>query len=191
MMAQLEWEVPMIPLSTFRELYDYNYWARDRQLEACAALSQEQFLRPLGSSFSSLRDTLAHLLGAEWIWLERWRGRSPQTLPGVPEGLPFAETLRRWHEQFATVAAIRERWLGVERDLRQYLAGLDEPALGRELVYVNIQGQTWTYPLWRTLLHLVNHGTYHRGQVTTLLRQLGAKAPEVDFLVAHDQGFQA
>jgi uncharacterized damage-inducible protein DinB len=191
MMAQLDSEVPMIPLATFVELYDYNYWARDRQLEACAALSQEQFLRPLGSSFSSLRDTLAHVMGAEWIWLERWLGRSPQTLPGVPEGLAFAETLRRWQEQFATVAAIRDRWLGVERDLRQYLARLDETALGRELVYVNIQGQTWTYPLWRTILHLVNHGTYHRGQVTTLLRQLGAKAPEVDFLVAHDRGFQA
>ena len=81
----------MVPLETLRELYAYNYWARDRQLEACAALSQEQFLRPMGSSFSSVRDTLAHVMGAEWIWLERWRGRSPQTMPGVPEGLPFQE----------------------------------------------------------------------------------------------------
>jgi uncharacterized damage-inducible protein DinB len=57
----------MVPLATLRELFAYNYWARDRQLEACAALTQEQFQRPLGNSFSSLRDTLAHLVGAEWV----------------------------------------------------------------------------------------------------------------------------
>jgi len=68
----------MIALEPLRELYDYNYWARDRQLEACSKLSEEQLLRPMGNSFPSLRDTLAHLLAAEWIWLERFRGRSPQ-----------------------------------------------------------------------------------------------------------------
>ncbi len=180
----------MVPLETLRELYAYNYWARDRQLEACAALSQEQFLRPMGSSFSSVRDTLAHVMGAEWIWLERWRGRSPQTMPGVPEGLPFQETLRRWHEQFGTVVALRERWTGIELDLRAYLAGLNDAALASQLVYTNIQGRQWSYPLWRTLVHVVNHGTYHRGQVAALLRQLGAAAPTIDFLVAHDAGLR-
>jgi uncharacterized damage-inducible protein DinB len=181
----------MISREVLRELYDYNAWARERQLEACAALSFEQFLRPLGSSFSSLRDTLAHIMGAEWIWLERWRGRSPQTMPGVPEGLPFEETLRRWHEQFATVAALRERWHELERGLQAYLSGLDEAALTGPIVYVNLQGRQWSYPLWRTLLHVVNHGTYHRGQVATQLRLLGAQAPEVDFLAAHDAGLRS
>ena len=72
----------MISLSVLRELFEYNYWARDRQLGACTALTQEQFLRPLHSSFSSLRDTLAHLQWAEWVWLERWRGHSPTALEG-------------------------------------------------------------------------------------------------------------
>jgi uncharacterized damage-inducible protein DinB len=180
----------VISIETFRELYAYNSWARDRQLEACAALSAGQFLKPMGSSFSSVRDTLAHIVGAEWIWLERWRGRSPQTMPDVPAGLPFEETMRRWHAQFATVAALRERWSEIEGDSRAYLTGLSQAALADQLVYVNIRGQQWSYPLWRTLLHVVNHGTHHRGQVTTLLRQLGAKAPEVDFLVAHDLGLR-
>jgi uncharacterized damage-inducible protein DinB len=177
----------MISLEGLRELYNYNYWARDQQLAVCATLSADQLLQPLGSSFGSLRDTLAHLMGAEWIWLERWRGRSPRTLPGVPEGLPFAETLRRWHEQFPTVAALQERWRDVEGGLRDYLAGLDGAALARELIYVNMQGRTWTYPLWQTLVHLVNHGTYHRGQVTMALRQLGATPPGIDFLVYYDK----
>ena len=164
----------MVPLATLRELFAYNYWARDRQLEACAALSQEQFQRPLGNSFSSVRDTLAHLVGAEWAWLERWRGRSPLALPAA--------------EEFPTLAAVAERWRAVEHGVREYLVGLHEDALARPFSYANLQDETWTYPLWRTLLHLINHQTYHRGQVTTLLRQLGTRAAAVDLLVADDLG---
>ena len=59
----------------FRLLYDFNVWANHRTLDACSSLAPEQFTRDLGSSFRSLRDTLAHIYGAEWIWLERWQGR--------------------------------------------------------------------------------------------------------------------
>lgn len=166
----------MIPLNTLCELFDYNYWARDRQLEACAALTPEQFLRPMGNSFSSLRDTLAHLVGAEWLWLERWRGGSPRAM------LPA--------EEFPTLAAVEERWRVVERGVRQHLAQLSEGALARPFTYTNLKGETWTYPLWRTLLHVVNHQTYHRGQITTLLRQLGAQPAAIDFLIAQDARLQ-
>lgn len=166
----------MIPLNTLREMFDYNHWARDCQLDACRPLSQEQFLRPMGSSHPSLRDTLAHLLATEWLWLERWRGRSPRSALA--------------YEEFSTLQAIREHWATVESGVRDYLAALREEALPQPLTYVNLKGETWTYPLWRTLLHVVNHQTYHRGQVTTLLRQLGAQPVAVDFLVAHDIGFR-
>ncbi len=162
----------MIPLATLRDLFDYNYWARDRHLQACAALTEEQFIRPMGSSFSSVRDTLAHLVGAEWIWCERWQGRAPRALPTAGE--------------FPTLGAVETRWRAVEHDVRAYLGGLREDALARPLTYVNIKGETWTYPLWQTLFHLVNHQTYHRGQVTTLLRQFGVKAVATDFLVSLD-----
>jgi uncharacterized damage-inducible protein DinB len=180
----------MIPVETLRELYDYDSWARDRQLKACAALSPEQFLRPMGSSFSSLRDTLAHLLAAQWIWHERWRGRSWRTMPGVAEGLPLEEMRRRWNEQFPTPGSLAERWRPLERDIHGFLMGLSDQDLAREIRYLNVLGEAWSYPLWRVMIHLVNHQTYHRGQVTTLLRQLGATAPATDFLVAHDEGFR-
>ena len=170
----------MISVNMLRELFEYNYWARDRQLQACAALTQDQFLRPMGSSFSSLRDTLAHLVGAEWVWLERWRGHSPTVL----EAQEFSA------DKFPTLGAIQERWRTVERGARGYLATLKEETLARPLNYINLKGEAWTYPLWQTLLHVVNHQTYHRGQVTTLLRQLGAEAPSIDYLVAHDLHFQ-
>jgi uncharacterized damage-inducible protein DinB len=164
----------MIPLVTLRELFAYNYWARDRQLEACAALSQEQFQCPMGSSFPSLRDTLVHLVGGEWVWLERCHGRSPRSLPAA--------------EEFPTLTAIAERWRIVQHDFLEYLAGLHEEALIQPLTYMGLTGETWTYPLWRALLHVVNHQTYHRGQVTSILKQLGVPPPPVDLLIAHDMG---
>lgn len=166
----------MISPAALRELFDHNYWARDRQLQVCAALTQEQFLRPLGGDGPPLRDILAHLLAVEWLWLERWQGRSPRAMP------PAAE--------WADLAALTNRWRLVAREMRACLAGLTEEALGRPISYVNFRGEAWTYPLWRVLMHLAIHQSYHRGQVTAALRQLGAQPPAVDFLMAHDMGFR-
>jgi uncharacterized damage-inducible protein DinB len=164
-------------LSTIiHEGMDYNYWARDRQLQTCASLSSEQFLRPLGGSFPSVRETFAHMLAVEWLWLERWRGNAPKTLIPIDE-LP-------------TLAAVAERWGAVERELREYLVRLDEETLTRPLTCISTRGEEWTYPLWRMITHLLNHQSYHRGQVTTLLRMLGVQPPRVDFLVGLDMGFQ-
>ncbi len=159
----------MISLATFRELFDFNWWARDRQLAACAALTPEQLLQPVGGSFASVRDTLAHLVAAEWLYLERWQGRSPTAMP------PAAE--------FPTLDSIRERWRGIEVLLRSVLAGLDDHQLARPITYTNIRKQTKTLLLWQMMYHLLNHQSYHRGQVTTQLRLLGAAPPAVDFYV--------
>lgn len=159
----------MIPLATLRELFDYNYWARDRQLQACAALTEEPFLRPLGSSFSSLRDTLVHLVGVEWLYLERWRGHPPQALPAA--------------EEFPNLTAITQRWTDIEREMRGHLGGLTDDTLARPFTYTNLRGQTVTLPLWQIHYHFLNHQTYHRGQVSTLLRQLGSTPVATDFYV--------
>lgn len=170
----------MISLDALRELFDYNYWARDCQLKACGALTEEQFLRPMGSSFSSVRDTLAHLVYVEGIWLERWLGRSPTKADAQAFAQRFAA------ETFPTLVVVRERWQSVEHSLRAYLAGLNEAALKQPLTYTNARGERWTYPLGETLFHVVNHQTYHRGQITTLLRQLGAAAPGIDYLLKYE-----
>jgi len=164
-------------LPTIREMFDHNYWARDQQLRLCAGLAEDELRRPLGGSFPSLHATLVHLLAVEWLWLERWRGRSPKAL------LPPAE--------LPTLAALRERWTLVEAELRGYLAALDEEALGRPLTIVSTRGEQWTYPLWRMVMHLLNHQAFHRGQVTTLLRMLGAQPPRIDLLVGRDVDFRS
>jgi len=167
---------PISPAS-INELFNYNYWARDCQLQACSALTEEQFLRSLGSSFPSVRDTLVHMLGVEWLWLARWRGRSPQSMPSP--------------EEFPSLPAVSEQWRAVERQMREYLATLGEAALAQPVTYVSQKGDTFTYELWRLMLHLINHQSYHRGQVATLLRQLNLQPPAVDFLPGYRMGFSA
>jgi len=151
-----------------RQLYDYNAWANRRAMEAAAALAPEQFTKPLGSSFSSVRDTLAHIYGAEWIWLERFQGRSPASLPDV--------------NQFANLASLRECWLEQEARLLGFVRGLTRADLDRMMEYKTLKFGVYRNSLCQSMQHLVNHGTYHRGQVTTLLRQLGAKPILTDLM---------
>jgi len=164
-------------LKSINELFNYNYWARDCQLQACATLTEEQFLRSLGGSFTSVRDTLVHMVGAEWIWLERWRRRSPQAMMSPAE--------------FPALSNISAKWRDVEHEMHEYLATLNEQALGESLTYMSQKGDKFTYELWRQMVHVVNHQSYHRGQVATMLRQLGATPPAVDFLPGYRAGFKA
>ena len=163
----------MVPVTTLRELFAYNYWARDRQIEACAALSQEQFERAMGNSFSSVRDTLAHLVGVEWLWLERWNGRMPAGL------LPAND--------FPTLISIRQCWAEIGNKLLTFAANLKVEDLARVHGIRTTKGEPYSHPLWEMMQHLVNHGTYHRGQVTTMLRQLGAQPVATDLIAFYRQ----
>jgi uncharacterized damage-inducible protein DinB len=159
-------------LETIRELYEYNRWANARSLQAASTVSPADFTKEVGGSFASLRGTLAHVYGAEWIWLERWRGTSPRKLPFALD--------------FPDVETIRSRWQDVEREQREFLDALDPARLAEVVSYVNLKGESFAYPLGRMLQHVVNHSTYHRGQVATLLRQLGATPLSTDLLLYDD-----
>jgi len=163
----------MIDVSAVQEIYRYNRWANARVFEAVSGLTQDQFLKDLGSSHRSLRDTLTHIVWGEWLYLQRWRGTSPQTV--------FQAT------DFPRPDALKARWLEVEVEQRAFVESVTAERLLSIVRYVNLQGQTWQYPLWRQMYHLVNHSSYHRGQVTTMLRQLGARPVPTDFLLFHDE----
>jgi uncharacterized damage-inducible protein DinB len=156
----------------FEYLYDYNRWANARVLDAASKLTPDQFTKDLHSSHPSVRDTLVHLLAAEWIWLERWNGTSHKALLDPAE--------------FPTVDAIRKRWSEVEAGYQKFIGELLEESLGEVITYTNTKGEQWTYPLAQMMQHVMNHSTYHRGQVTTMLRQLGAEATPLDLLVFVD-----
>ena len=154
-------------------LFDYNSWANRRSLGAAEKLVQEQFTRRMGSSFSSVRDTLAHIYGAEWIWLERWHGVSPAGADAWSQwkvdGCPDLPTLsQRWQEIIARRAA--------------FLAGTDEDGLAAELPFKLLNGDASSLPLVSQMQHVVNHATLHRGQVVGMIRQLGIVPPATDLL---------
>ncbi len=151
-----------------RLLYLYNQWANRRTLEACAALTPEQFNQALGSSFSSVRDTVAHMYGAEWAWYERLFGRAPTSLLA---GAPIPD-----------LAGLRQKFEEQDTRLIDYVSKLSASDLDRVLEYKNLAGKELSNPLWQVFQHLANHGTYHRGQVTTMLRQLGAKPLSTDLI---------
>ncbi|HEY0704999.1 MAG TPA: DinB family protein [Candidatus Acidoferrales bacterium] len=153
----------------FTRLYDFNAWADRRTLDSCAALSDAQFLQDLGSSFPSVRDTLVHTMLVEWVWLERWKGNSPNTYPPSTD--------------FPNLAAVRQRWTEIERDLLAYIAALKPDDICRVIHHITMAGAPQAQPLWQMLQHLVNHGTYHRGQVATMLRQLKARALGTDLIM--------
>jgi len=153
-------------------LYEYNRWANVRVLDAVSKLTPEQFARDLQSSHRSVRDTLAHILAAEWIWLERWKGVSPNALL-IPT-------------EFPTVESLVTRWAIVEGDCAEFIKGITDESLATVIAYTNTKGEEWAYPLGQMMQHVMNHSSYHRGQVATMLRQLGAEVNPVDLLVFMD-----
>ncbi len=144
-----------------KTLLDYHYWARDRMFEALEPLTPDQTDRDMGNSFRSIRDTVTHIYAAEWAWHSRWTGTSPTAL------LPT--------DTFPDLAALRQAWSDHETKMRAFLDALDENGITRMIQFTLLSGQAGEAPFSQMLQHVVNHASYHRGQVTTMLRQMGAQ----------------
>jgi uncharacterized damage-inducible protein DinB len=154
--------------AVIRDLYEYNAWANSRILDAAAQLTPEQLLAPGGASFDSVRDTLAHTMSAQWLYLERWQGRSPRAWPEA--------------STYPDLASIRARWEMIERDTQAFVAALDDARLAAVVEYTNMQGEAWAYPLWQQMIHQVNHATQHRSEAAVLLTQLDHSPGWLDLL---------
>jgi uncharacterized damage-inducible protein DinB len=153
------------PLTELLELLEYHHWATNLTVTAAKALTLEQFTRDLGSSFPSVRDTLVHVLSADRAWLGRLEGQSP----------PRANA-----SDYADLASLLEVWEPVLQRWPVLVASLVDPE--QVIEYKSFAGDPFTNPLGQIVRHVVNHGTYHRGQVATMLRQLGAQAVSSDLI---------
>jgi uncharacterized damage-inducible protein DinB len=157
-------------LSDLQTLIEYHVWARGRMLDGVEPLAPEQFTRDLGNSFKSIQETVTHLYFADWVWLKRWQGDSPAGKVPI--------------EQFVDVAAARRAWSEHDTKLQALVDGLGEAGVNRVFQYQMINGSSGSSPFWQMLQHLVNHGSYHRGQVTTMLRQMGVAPPKSMDMIA-------
>ena len=160
-------------IEDIRTLYAYNRWANHRVCEATRRLDVRDFVRDQRVSHSSVRGTLIHIMWGEWVWLQRWRGESPKQM--------FAS------DDFPSLVEVEARWDTVEREQKQFIERLTDAELRERVSYENLQGQRWEYIRGRMMQHVVNHSSYHRGQVAVLLRQLGKTPSPTDFLVFFDE----
>ena len=160
-------------LTDIRHLFDYTEWANGLAMDAAGNLSEEDLRRDVGISHKSIFGTLLHMAGAEWIWLERWNGRSPAK--AVAWSLWTTETC-------ADLATLTERWRQVIDGRAQFISGLNEEQLDAELAFKLLSGDPSSLRLGYQMQHVVNHATLHRGQVVGMLRQLGIEPPATDFL---------
>jgi uncharacterized damage-inducible protein DinB len=152
------------------ELLEYHRWATNLTVNAARALTPEQFTQDLGSSFPSVRDTLVHVFTADRAWLGRLEGQAP---------------LRANATDFATLNSLLEVWEPVLTRWPSVVEALGDAGrldTGRLIEYKSFAGEPFTNSLGQIVRHVVNHGTYHRGQVTTMLRQLGAQAVSSDLI---------
>lgn len=159
----------MISLS---DLLAYDRWANHLYLDVITTLESEQFTRKLGGSFESIRDTLVHLAWAEWVWVERWQGRSPQ--------------VRATPDQFPSVASVQVYLKEVEEAQVRVLER-NQPGMATVRIrYTNLKREIWEYSFEEMVHHVMMHSAYHRGQLATLLRQLDVVPPTTDYLVYLD-----
>jgi uncharacterized damage-inducible protein DinB len=150
-------------------LYEYNYWANARILDAASRIPPEQFSAPAALSHGSLRGTLVHILGTEVVWRLRWQeGLSVTALPA--------------EDEFPTLEVIRTRWAAEERAMREYLATVSDEALSQTMQYKTTKGVPRENVLWHVLLHVVNHGTQFRSEAGVILTQYGRSPGDLDLL---------
>jgi uncharacterized damage-inducible protein DinB len=153
-----------------RRLYDYNYWANGKLLEAVSRLSPEQFTQPVAGSYESIRNTLVHVMSAEWGWFDRCGGlhRGPALEPA----------------NYPTLDSIVETWRRVEAAAREFLTRLTDADVDR-LVEFSLprMPETRAIPLGHLLQHAAVHAAHHRGQIALLLRMLGQTPGNFDVLL--------
>jgi uncharacterized damage-inducible protein DinB len=160
-------------LTDINQLFSYTEWANNLAMDAAAKLPDDSLHCDVGISHQSIFGTLLHMAGAEWIWLERWKGRSPAK----------DEAWSRWTTQScADLAALKGRWMEVVDQRRRYVSELDDSKLYSELPFKLLSGDPSSMRLVDQMQNVANHATMHRGQIVGMIRQLGIDPPSTDLL---------
>lgn len=157
-----------------RRLFAYDDWANGRLADALKRLPAEKTTAKVTSSFSSLRDTYAHILVAEWVWLRRWLREDWGSPPPVmKEG---------------TVPEVAAAFTELQEERNALLARLTNADLAVPDWHRETRGPDHAYSLADMFRHVVGHSAYHRGQATTQLRQLDEEPPGTDFILFAREG---
>ena len=147
----------------------YNLWGNQLLLDLICNLTEEQQQHPVASSFNSLHKTVLHMFSAESVW---WQRMKLQERINVP-----AETFTGDFKELST------QFLNQDRQWVEWVGNAQEHMLQHVFHYQNFKKEQFKQPIFQMMMHVFNHGTYHRGQLVTMLRQLGReKIPSTDFI---------
>ena len=161
-------------LNEFRELFAYNAWANRLLFDASAALPADLYQRDLKSSHGGIHGTLAHIVWAEHLWLNRWLEKAN---PAVAQG-----------KDLHTAAAVRARWEEIETERGRFLAQLSEGQMTETRTVKPSTGGEYQHSFGQMFQHTVDHSSYHRGQVVTMLRQVGVVPPVTGLIFFYRRG---
>ena len=146
----------------------YHRWATERVLDVINQMPAELLVQDLKGSFAGIYDTLKHIYQADAVWWDRLAGR--------PTGGFDA------YEAPGCTWELKDAWLALHDKMIDWAAGLTEDEWNRELSYKTMAGVAMVSPIWQMILHIVNHGTYHRGQLAVAIKAAGGTAPTTDFI---------
>jgi uncharacterized damage-inducible protein DinB len=151
----------MIAKDTFELMARYNQWMNEKLYQVCAGISDQERKKDLGAFFKSVHGTLNHLLYGDKAWMARFRGK-PFAVSAIGEEL---------HQDFDGLRADRR---ALDQQILHWSHVLSPQWLDAAFEYTsNVDGKTRVLPAWVLVMHMFNHQTHHRGQVTTLIKQLG------------------
>lgn len=157
-----------ITLEALRTHLDYTAWASARLVKAASLLSAEELSRDFQTADHSVLGTLVHVYAADRVWLGRIQGNVPPRFLDPEQDMHFSVLQNDW-------PALYTRW-------KQWAASLTEDVMRAKLSYKDMKGNPYETPLWQITLHVVNHGTHHRGQVSGFLRAMGHIPPPLDLI---------
>lgn len=146
-----------------RTLHAFISWASNRIFDAVAGLPDADVMKDLKASHASIHGTLLHMVGAEKIWLSRWVGK--------PDARLIAS------DDASTLAAVRRVWEETGFAMAKFLGTMTDAKLKDTFTMTTAAGVAFTHAYGQAIQHVVDHSTYHRGQIVLLLRQLGHTPP--------------
>jgi uncharacterized damage-inducible protein DinB len=158
-----------MPLSVedLRDHIKYSAWASQRLVHAASELTESELLRDFQTSERTVLGTLVHAFAADRVWLARLQ-KSPR--PQYSSDADYR------------LSVLQSDWPDVYRHWDDLLKSSSDDAVRADFTYQDLRGNTWTQPFWQLVLHVVNHATHHRGQVSGFLRAMGRVPPPLDLV---------
>jgi uncharacterized damage-inducible protein DinB len=157
-----------ITTEALRSHFDYTAWASRRLVSAVSSLPAEELKKDFQTADHSILGTLVHVYAADRLWLGRIQGNLPARFIDPEKDMRMDVLQNDWPQ-------LHSQWQG-------WTAGHDDDSLRQKLSYKDLKGNPYETPLWQIVLHVVNHGTHHRGQVSGFLRALGYTPPPLDLI---------